>query len=776
MDPAPIGDLDGSIDLTKYFQFSLTAAAGYTLDLTSLNFGLGRSGTGPRNFQWRSSADTYGSALSNYSTLATGVANSSGVLSIGDVTSTTLTNNVLSLSSLTGLSSITFRFFGYNSEATSGTAGLQGPLTFAGALNSLASSLTWTGTGSGGTWSNGSAGSFGSNFANNLNSPVTFSGNNETVTISGTVQAGALDFQAANTGSYVLSGGTLEMGGGINVKAGNRAVIQSTLAGSSGLTLTGGTLELTGANTHTGVNTVSGGAVLRLNSDANLGNSANDVTLNNGKLDVAGNLVLGAGRDITGSSGEVWMTGSGSLQVDGNFNLASTSLTGGTLNLQGATRSLGVLQLWDGSTIQGAGAISLSSLTSYHSGNNVFSSAINLGTANVVFEDFTGSSPVTKMDGAVTLGGTATLTKRGTGTLELNSVGNSINRLQIGASAATMVSGGVVKVADASGLGANQIYLNAGTLEAKNNLSTAVGISISGRNNGATLTGADMVFGGTNRFYKAYSTASDEMSLTVNNRTTFNGVFEATGNGTGVALGSATNVAFRGNGTLNLNGNASAISDNIAVRDTLKLNVNGSLGSGAGSFNLASTATLGGSGTIGGAATLLGTHNPGNSPGVQTFGGGVTYGASSILLWELSGNSSAAGDRGLLYDGINVTGGNFAVESGATINLVFTSLLGNGSASTVDWTNSFWDTAQSWMVVDFSSLAGTSSGSFTLGSTGLDSLGQNLATVRAGAGFTISNVDGDIILAYAVPEPSSSLLLMVGLAGVIGIRAFGRRK
>jgi len=640
----------------------------------------------------------------------------------------------------------------------------------------LSQNYTWSGTGSGNTWLDGAPGSFGSNFANSLSSPVTFSGNNETVTVSGTVKAGALDFQAANSGTYVLHAGTVEMGGSINVKSGNTALIQSTLAGTNGLTLVGGALELTGANTFTGANTVSGGAVLRLNSDGNLGNSQNDVTLNNGKLDVAGNLVLGAGRDLTGSTGEIWMNNTGSLQVNGAFNLAATTLLGGTLNLQGSTRSLGGLQLFGGSTVSGSGAVSLSSLTSYHSGNNVFNSALNLGTANVVIEDFTGNSPVTKFEGAVSLGGSATLTKRGSGTLELNGTGNSINRLQIGSAATTMVTGGVVKVADVSGLGTNQIYFNAGTLEAKNTLAAGVGMSIGGRNNGAILAGADMTFGGTNRFYKSYTAATDEMSLTVNNRTTFSGIFEATGNGTGGAAGSATNIALRGNGTLNFNGNASAISDHIAVRDSLKLNVNGSLGSGAGSFNLASTAVLGGTGTLGGAATLLGTHAPGNSPGIQTFANGVTYGASSTLVWELSGNSDAAGDRGLLYDGVNVTGGNFTVEAGATLNLVFNSLLAGGAASTVDWANSFWETAQSWVVVDFSSLAGQSTGSFSLGSVGADSLGQSLATVRAGAGFTISNVDGDIVLAYAVPEPFSAVLRVLRMAGLVGIRAFGRKQ
>ena len=124
----------GAINLSKYIEFSLTAAAGTTIDMTSLDFGIRRSATGTRQFEVRSSVDGYGSALSSYTTLNASLLNSSGVLTNPDSSGTASygPSNNLNLSSLTGLSSVTFRFYFYNSETTAGTAGIQGPITFTG--------------------------------------------------------------------------------------------------------------------------------------------------------------------------------------------------------------------------------------------------------------------------------------------------------------------------------------------------------------------------------------------------------------------------------------------------------------------------------------------------------------------------------------------------------------------------------------------------------------------------------------------------------------------
>ena len=135
------GAAGGSIDTAKYFEFTITADAGYTLSNPSLNFGVGRSATGPRRFQWRSSVDNFANPMT-VGTIHASVTNSSNVMEIGDVNTNYTGNNVSITSS--GNSSITFRFYPYGAEATSGTGGLAASLTFNATLNAPAIAPTLT--------------------------------------------------------------------------------------------------------------------------------------------------------------------------------------------------------------------------------------------------------------------------------------------------------------------------------------------------------------------------------------------------------------------------------------------------------------------------------------------------------------------------------------------------------------------------------------------------------------------------------------------------------
>ncbi|MBL7980957.1 MAG: lamin tail domain-containing protein, partial [Flavobacteriales bacterium] len=127
----------GSVDLAKYIAFDVTVAAGYTLDLTNVTFGVGRSGTGTRQWQWRSSVDGYATIISTYTTVNAGLTQAGGVLTNPDANSS-WTGNVLDLSGATyqdlGPGTYTFRIYAFNSESTAGTAGLQGNLTITGSL------------------------------------------------------------------------------------------------------------------------------------------------------------------------------------------------------------------------------------------------------------------------------------------------------------------------------------------------------------------------------------------------------------------------------------------------------------------------------------------------------------------------------------------------------------------------------------------------------------------------------------------------------------------
>lgn len=133
VDPTPVGDLDGTMDAGKYIGFTISPAAGYKFTVTSLTFGIGRSGTGTRQSQWRGSFDSYGSAINNYTSLNGGLTNTGGVLQNPDENSS-WTGNVLTLG--TDYADLTseagFRLYMYNAEGTGGTGGLQGAITISG--------------------------------------------------------------------------------------------------------------------------------------------------------------------------------------------------------------------------------------------------------------------------------------------------------------------------------------------------------------------------------------------------------------------------------------------------------------------------------------------------------------------------------------------------------------------------------------------------------------------------------------------------------------------
>ena len=166
------GSAGGSVDLGKYYEFTITAGAGYTISNPTLTYGVGRSGTGTRRFQWRWNIDSYGSALI-VGTANAGLTNTSGVLETPDANSG-YTGNVITAST-SGQTSITFRFYAYGSESASGSGGLQGDLTFGGTLSSSNPTIITTGilgsfvsTGVSTTSSEQSITVSGSNLTNNI--------------------------------------------------------------------------------------------------------------------------------------------------------------------------------------------------------------------------------------------------------------------------------------------------------------------------------------------------------------------------------------------------------------------------------------------------------------------------------------------------------------------------------------------------------------------------------------------------------------------------------
>jgi hypothetical protein len=151
----------------------------------------------------------------------------------------------------------------------------------------------------------------------------------------------------------------------------------------------------------------------------------------------------------------------------------------------------------------------------------------------------------------------------------------------------------------------------------------------------------------------------------------------------------------------------------------------------------------------------------------------LQYDAGSVLVWELTANTSSTSARGTSFDAVYVTGGNLLVSASSALDVVF-----NAAGSTVAWSDSFWSSDRAWTVIDFSSPSpATSSGVFSLGTVSPDSLGQTLQSVagRESASFSVGTLGNAIVLTYsAVPEPSA--IAMVAGAGVAVIALRSRRR
>jgi hypothetical protein len=134
------------------------------------------------------------------------------------------------------------------------------------------------------------------------------------------------------------------------------------------------------------------------------------------------------------------------------------------------------------------------------------------------------------------------------------------------------------------------------------------------------------------------------------------------------------------------------------------------------------------------------------------------------VIWELWGNTDTAGDRGSVYDGINVDG-NLDFAGATSLSLVFT-----GTGSSVDWTDPFWGSDQNWTLFD---VAGTTSNliNFSLmnsPASWFDANGLAFASsTRKDNSFSIvQDENNNVLIQYTVvvPEPASLALAAIGIA------------
>ena len=562
-----------------------------------------------------------------------------------------------------------------------------------------------------------------------------------TLTDSGTISGSGL-FNKNGIGTLALSGSAATFSGTVNVNAGVLNVSNANALGATTAVISGS------SGVSGGAAYVQSGAALEVQGNIALGNSGGKTLYLNGSgISNGGSL-----RNVSGTnsnSGAVILQSNttigadaGSLTLSGAVSGTGSSLTkvgAGTLVLSGAntftgstTISGGTLQLGSGSTTG-----SLSTTSAIVNNGNFTINRSNAVTQGTDFSSgaISGSGSFTQAGaGTTTLNAANTytgLTTVSAGELDLNTTGGQAIAGNL------TVSGGTAKLLQASQINsAKNLSVGGGTFNLQGFNQTVANVQLTG----GTITGS----GGTLTSTNAYDLQSGSVSAIL-----------AGGNGLTKSTG----------GTVTLTGANTYTGPTNVTGGTFR--VNGSLANST--VTIGSGATLGGSGSFGGFTTIQsgGTLSPGNSPGIQTFSSGLTLSTGSNFSFELIANSSSG--RGSNFDGVNVSGGTFTLQSGVTFNITL-----NGSGSSTDFSNPFWSSNQSWLVFQNSN-APSIVGSFVLGSVSNDALSQAFAST--GGSFNFSQSGNDIYLTYtaaAIPEPSSFAALLA--ASALGFASLRRRR
>ncbi|UYV14380.1 autotransporter-associated beta strand repeat-containing protein [Porphyrobacter sp. ULC335] len=572
--------------------------------------------------------------------------------------------------------------------------------------------------------------------------------NSGTVTLTGTT-TGIMGFDQTGTGIFNLAGfdttigrlsgaGQVQLGSATLTTGGSNAssTFSGVISGSGALTKVGsGTLTLNGANTFTGLTTVSDGGLL-LDSAGTLAGAVlnnaiflnagtvNGLVTNNGDLGSAGTLDgglinnAGATASLAGTvNGGITNAGTvrviGPLTASGAFNQTST----GSLRLQGFAASLG--------SLAGAGTVTLGG------------GALTTGTDNTS----------TTFGGVIS--GAGTLTKVGTGTFTLTGVNTYTGTTFVNAGTLALAASGVI----AGPVRNAAIFTNAGTVNGS--LQTFGTATNSGTINGDVRAET----GGTFTNQVGGTVNGNGFSFaTLSNAGTWNGAFVINGGGT------ITNTGVWSNGSANSSLITNGLFDNSGTLSGLAVSLNGTnarlinraggtialnagqalfISSGAQVTNAgAITATVGNSGTFISTGTVNGLLSNQAGTAIAQLAGVMNGNINNAGTITLTGTTTGIGILEQTTSGVFNLGGfntTIGVLSGAgQMNL------GAGTLTTGrDAVNS-----------QFSGVIGGTGGLVKVGTGGLVLTGTNTYTggttisggvLQLGGGGTTGSIIGPVI-------------------------------
>ena len=115
--------MTGAINPTEYYEIIITPTPGYTVALNTIDFTVQRSGTGIRSYAVKTSADGFTSNLpaSTGTSTALSIVGTNEFFWNLDATTSAQNGSSINLFGATITSSVSFRFYGWNSEASTGS-------------------------------------------------------------------------------------------------------------------------------------------------------------------------------------------------------------------------------------------------------------------------------------------------------------------------------------------------------------------------------------------------------------------------------------------------------------------------------------------------------------------------------------------------------------------------------------------------------------------------------------------------------------------------------
>ncbi len=441
-----------------------------------------------------------------------------------------------------------------------------------------------------------------------------------------TISNGVVNIRSTNAlgttaaGTTVLSGGELQLQGGIAVGA------EALTINSDGVTTNGSLRNISGSNVYGGALTF--GSASTIGVDAGVLNLSNNI--NNGGFHSA---LIGAGDIILGGA------------ISGAGNLTNNST--GTVSINGTTANT-----MSGALIVNSGTVLLNKTA----GVNAVAGALTVG-------DGTGGSnaDVVRLSASNQIPNASAVTVNSSGLLDLNGFSDTINLSANNGGAVATGTGTLTMAGDLVALSSNGTpatisgNLNLGgnrTFTVNNGSSTIdldISASISGANTLSKQGTGTMQLSGSNSYSGVTTVAAGSLRLTDG------GALGSTNAGTTVTAGAAlelTNNVSVGLEFLTVNGTGTGTSGAL-------LNVGGS-NTWAGNVVLGSAATIGSS-----AGTLTLNGNLTNATFVPTFTGAGDTIVNGVISG--SGGLTKSGTGSLILAGNNTYTGASTISSGTVV-------------------------------------------------------------------------------------------------------------